>query len=172
MNQDPKPEKTYIAITGYGPFENVTENPSATLKDLIIENFSKIQNPENFEMLSSESLAVTDASADEYLQQLHEEINAKIAEEPKSKFLVIHIGVLSKIKEKEIRLESTCYNCKNFTEGNLRDIELKAKIENFEDLDFPISTLCDLETAVDSTKIEHPYVKISNDPGRYLCNYI
>lgn len=109
----------------------------------------------------------------EYLTDLNEKIHQHRTNYGTSdKFVLIHLGVNSGLKDMEIQLERRCYNAKCFVNKNKVFRGPNFPIDEHKYLDAPHKTKLPINAIFDRLKKDHPCAKMSDDPGRYLCNYI
>lgn len=118
-------------------------------------------------------LPVEDDQVLAYLQDLsgkvveHQSVHGKT-----DQFLFIHIGVNGGLKDMEVQLERRCFNAQCFVEKNKPIRKPYFRVENEKPMDFSRRTKLPINALYRSLKEKHPYVRLSDDPGRYLCNYI
>lgn len=88
------------------------------------------------------------------------------------KFVLIHFGVNGGLKEMEVQLERRCFNAKCFTDKNVPVRGPHSRIDRSKILDFDYKTGLPINAIYTRLHQAHPYLKLSDNPGRYLCNYI
>ena len=157
-------EKLKVYISGYGPFMDITENPSNTLVDHIMMNKSKYEKElDNFcEIAHKEIYEVSVDYVSENVKKCHALIDDGLRCEEKGLHLLVHFGVSSK---------SDCINLEVVAKNEIHDyISPRCRInEEGEDL-----YLCKLDLEMISKELcslGHN-VKTSTDAGTYLCNFI
>jgi pyroglutamyl-peptidase len=140
---------SYI-LTGFGPFGDVVENPSSENLKFLVPIF-----PNNIRKIQL-NVPVSVSGADECL----EELLASLVDE---ECTVVHFGVSE--RSDCILIEQFGYNEMTFrfpdADGNV-----------FDNAVIDINGAEKLETVLNLSCISHPRVKVSTDPGRYICNYI
>ncbi|AAZ10858.1 pyroglutamyl-peptidase I (PGP), putative [Trypanosoma brucei brucei TREU927] len=168
-----KPTKPLLYITGYGPFLEVTENPSATIAQSVAEQVRQSGEAD----VHHETLDVNLEAVSKYFNRLNESVTAHLeATHPENRVLLVNVGLHSREKEKVLRLEVRAFN---ELEGNPIDDELP--LSTCKDSAFVKG--CKLETttalieelnAIERNGSDHhekPRWIISYDAGRYYCNY-
>ena len=152
---------------------NIKTNPSNLLQKEISMGFKdRFPKGSGIELFHSETLDVHSESCQNFVKTIKAEIESHKAKNEGHRYLVIHIGVNSGLKNFELQLESKCYNSSNFKDGNVYVKDSKEAIHKENELDSAICTKLPLEKIKKNLEKNHPHVKISVDPGRYLCNYI
>lgn len=164
--------ENYLILTGFGSFNKIKQNPSSLIEQEIKEKIIKNKKTFNFELLTSKTLEVIDSTVIEELKILSEKISKIKEKNSEAKFLIIHLGVRSQLQEKEIHLERCCYNSKNFKNGNKKILNFSEKIQEEITHEAKFTTTLNLENVVKEFQEEYNFLKISEDPGRYLCNFI
>ena len=148
---------TTLYLTGFGPFGEVKTNPTSEILEFLRGGGPLTDcRKERMDILDVSTTAI-----DEYFEDHH------IA----SNNVSIHLGVNSKATK--FALESTCYNNMNFRipDGNGYQPEF-VKIDESDELDEPKCTNFHLEDVCAVMKEDGFPCEISEDPGRYLCNFI
>jgi len=151
-----------VYLTGYGPFMDVTDNPSQALVNAIIKEKSEIEKDIGISIVYNDILNVNTTHVDETIPKCYDIINDSITKENNVIHFITHFGVNS--KETNIRLEKISKNC----------------IKDSKDPERPIVTsqctnlYCklDLESMKDNLEKLGHNVVVSVDAGNYLCNYV
>ena len=178
---DDGPRPLYVGLTGFGPFMNIDKNPSEELQKLIAAGFTKrfeVISASNFKknsritLMKHMTVIVEPKAADEAIEHLHSKVKSIRIPGLQQKFLMIHLGVHSGLTDFEIQLESRCYNSRNFTPENEYTPNKLTHIDQSKPHDDTVTTLLPIVELSKKLKEKHPFVKLSTDPGRYLCNYI
>jgi pyroglutamyl-peptidase len=152
---------TTLYITGFGKFANVETNPSM----IIVEALRSCGTPLAAEACLKECFEVIHVSKtgiDEYFEQTH------VA----SDHISIHFGVNSFAKS--FLIEKNAYNQLDFSIPDMCGFAPRAQCidENYV-LDRPKQTDFDIDGIVKALQEEDGFsVSVSEDPGRYCCNYI
>jgi len=84
--------------------------------------------------------------------------------------IILHLGVAG--SSKSFRLEKFAYNKEDFAiPDNDGQQPKNEKIDEFLPLDTPLECKFDLKSVCDALRDLDYLVKISDDPGRYICNF-
>lgn len=162
----------YLFVSGYGPFMNITENPSDELGKMFRDTFGETFQGCNVKLADYTSMPVTHNGVMETLEKWSQQIDQIRQSEPQSKFLCINIGVNAGIPNRSLHFERYCFNSRCFEpghEGTLCDaVAVYNDIENNAKLECKF----DIESIVDSVSPYNPFSKTNYDPGTYLCNYV
>ena len=171
-------------ITGYGPFANIRDNPSQK----VIQNLQKnefLQNAINNESdiignsVTIGSLYIMTASAKQGKQELlqlrqknDKLITNKDDQATTTTTIYLHYGVFA--ERPYFCLENTAYNeCDFPAPDELGWQPVKEKIIKNEDLNHKLYNQLDVKQIIKKlNKINKYNVRISNDPGRFMCNWI
>lgn len=161
-------DKIPLIITGFGRFNGVDDNPSMRIiNELIAAEFQK-QVPA-FDCIL-ETLEVSVEKCNAFFSELEEQINSSSNNSP---MLMVHIGVDGKAET--IKLEQTAYNDMTFRVPDERGFQpqnesIVSQYEFNEDKSsaLPLREIC---TALNATLGCEGTVALSNDAGRFLCNY-
>ena len=156
-----------ILLTGFGKFRDVDTNPTMliinTLED---ENWT----PDNADRndISFDVIDVHTLSCDSILK----EFTIKIANDPTSNnIIMIHLGVDS--NSTNYKLETSAYNNKTFrVPDELGQQPCNETINQNQPLDSILKTNLPLEAINTTLQSEGYNVNLSDDPGRFICNYI
>jgi pyroglutamyl-peptidase len=167
-----KEDQPNIFLTGFGSFHGISENPT----QIFVESFQKNEkilvndflftqkDQKNYKIVSSQVIEVSMNAVDEYFQNL-----SKLLDSSKKIFL-IHFGVHG--SSKEFVIESKAKNEATFRSPDERlNSPMNQKIENNFSLNHWNSTTVVVEPIVSELKKKYP-VKLGEDPGRFVCNYI
>ena len=149
-------KKRQIVITGFGKFPGVEKNPTETLVELIRK---KIQREDvHFDVLevSAQGTSVQlSALQEKYFEQ---------------DTIWIHLGVNMGIKI--FNLEKRAYNCADFRCPDVRGVQLRSQRivdiyeKSFIETSFSLDDICGRLVSLGHS------VSVSQDAGRYLCNYV
>ena len=123
-------------------------------------------------LFNTQQLVVEDSEVDTYLNSLEAKIVDHMKAYPDDKFVVLHLGVNAGLKEMEVALERRCFNGKCFENKNVPVRGMDDPIDSLKTSNSVYRTLVPINTLHRTVKKKHPCVRISDDPGRYLCNYI
>jgi len=161
----------YIFLSGYGPFMNITNNPSDELGKMFRDNFGDTFQGTNVKLADYSSMPVTHVGVMEILEKWSQQIDQIRQTEPASKFLCINIGVNAGIPNRSLHFERYCFNSRCFEPGNegalCNDVQVYNDIENNKKMECNF----DIESIVDAITPYNPFSKINYDPGTYLCGY-
>jgi pyrrolidone-carboxylate peptidase len=151
-------KKIKIYLTGYGPFLDVTENPSQKLVQLILEEKQNLK--ENCEIVYDKIYQVSVDHVKENVRECHSVIKSNM-EKPEVLHLLVHFGVNT--GGKNIHLETRAQNY-------IKDyLKLDCLIdENHDDFFCKI----DLDKIASELQEKQHNVTTSINAGTYLCNYI
>jgi len=146
-----------VYLTGFKKFGNCSVNPT----QMIAEHYLK----STIAGLHSAVVEVTTKDVDAYINSMKK----IIADMGTKKILNLHFGVGP---NKIYHLERCCYNNKDFgIPDNLGYQPKNEQICKDTDLDCPINCKLDL-LAIENKLGKKHQLQQSDDPGRYLCNYI
>jgi pyroglutamyl-peptidase len=147
-----------ISITGFGEFNGVKVNPSMK----VVEAVQK----------KSEALSIFEGNIKFNNLEVSVEKCKEIATLSDNETLFIHIGVDA--GSSHIKLEQFAYNNMTFRVPDQRGFQpLNEPIEGEISFDVPLQTcfqLNELSACLNCKGYE--FVKVSSDPGRFLCNYL
>jgi len=151
---------TTLYVTGFGKFGDVETNPtSVVLQSLKADGLPLA--PEQCVKECIDVLHVSKNGIDEYLDTVH----------MSSKNISIHFGINNKATA--FALERRAYNNMNFRIPDMAGYEPKEVcIDSDLLLDYPRETGFDLDVVLSKLQEEGFDVAISEDPGRYCCNYV
>eukprot|EP01017_Pseudomicrothorax_dubius_P029969 TRINITY_DN3684_c0_g1_i2.p1 TRINITY_DN3684_c0_g1~~TRINITY_DN3684_c0_g1_i2.p1 ORF type:complete len:237 (-),score=39.90 TRINITY_DN3684_c0_g1_i2:116-826(-) len=165
--------KIEFFVTGFRPFLDHGTNPTVTLIEELKKLGEEITAPEKVGSYRLRDLRVLDVSVkacEAYYEEMREQIGSVISSGGIP--VVVHLGV--NFGGKQIDLELHGYNEATFrgadNEGVKKEKERIAKafpLEHYFRTQLPIREICQ------TLDEKHPCcIKLSNDPGRYICNYI
>lgn len=124
-------------------------------------------------MFDTDQLPVEDDVVLAYLLDLRGKVIEHQSTHGKTdQFLFIHIGVNSGLKDMEVQLERRSFNGQCFVEKNKPIRRPYFRVDNSQPMDASHRTRLPINALYRSLLAAHPYVRLSDDPGRYLCNYI
>ena len=150
--------ETRVVVTGFGKFGNILSNPTTEI----------CRTLEKEQLSSLERVCVMETSKKAVLETLEEFQKQGLYDEP---IVFLHLGVNSNIKRFE--LESTAYNAANFRVPDEQGWMAKAEaLDSNVAYDSPCCTTLDLKSITADLKAKGFLVDISNDPGRYICNFV
>ena len=164
----------YIFLSGYGPFMNVTNNPSDELGKMFRDNFGETFQGVNIKLADYTSLPVTHKGVMDTLEKWSQQIDEIRQSEggALSKFLCINIGVNAGIPNRSLHFERYCFNSRCFEPGNEGSLSDSVAVYNNIENNARLECKFDLESIVDSVSPYNPFSKTNYDPGTYLCNYV
>lgn len=170
--------KLNVIVTSFGPFMTITDNPSDEVRKVVLQKFgSSLQvlaadQAHNIELLHSECLAVEDDVCVDFLRKAKELISRHRREHPNEEYLVLHLGVHGGMRELQVNLERRCFNGRCFEGKNSYRPGFLGRVSNLSPIDEVQRTLAPINHIKARLEAAHPFVEISDNPGRYLCNYI
>jgi len=149
---------TRIVLTGFGRFNGVADNPTSRMAPKLMELAAKLPG---VEMVTCEVLEVSALECLRFFRRV----------KPDKEAIFVHLGVAS--SRTEICLEQCAYNNADFRcpdERGWNPIQLPIEGERT-----PV-TLCrrsplPLEAICANLKKRFEVIRVSDDPGRFLCNY-
>lgn len=172
-----------LIITGFGAFANVTDNPTQQIVHELETTLPSITITHSSNGVSETIdivyylLEVSVDYCESFLTQIQLQHTGK-------ELYFIHLGV--DCNGETIKLEQYAYNNKTFRVPDYRGYQPQE--ENIElgfSFNEPLPTTWNIprilqtiqekiqkENTVNNYLLKPSYVTISNDPGRYLCNYI
>lgn len=154
--------KKQIIVTGFGTFSGVDDNPTAAM----VKHLSGLPECADLEF---HILQVSVDYCDQYLLQLL----SKWQSNAPSVVYFIHMGVDSNATS--IKLEQCAYNNMNFRVPDVADFQPAMQPILSKPLDEPCRTYPlhgVLSAMAEHNPLVPAHVTLSEDPGRYLCNYI
>ena len=147
-----------LILTGFGPFGDVIDNPTS----LIIQELRKKQLCVEVPVKLYAVLEVSTVGVDAFLQSVSDVRGDRIC---------IHLGVDS--SGHHFKLERAAYNNTTFRIPDTTGLQPNAcKIVDQFEFDEPLASKFNLDAALTTLQDEGFDVKTSDDPGRYLCNYV
>ena len=172
-------KRLQVVVTAYGPFGGIEDNPSDHIRKAIVEHFGEkfqvqiLNQHYDILLFDSTQLAVEDDVVLAYLGSLYEKVLAHQSTHGfKDEFLLIHLGVNGGLEDLETHLERRCFNGKCFKDKNKGLRGPNTRIDPEEILDHVHRTSLPINRLYERVKVLHPFFKLNDDPGRYLCNYI
>ena len=146
----------HIFLTGYNKFHGVGVNPT--------EEMIKAEEPKKRKGVTCRVLEVAAEDVDAYIDECKKRVD-----EHQGKVLHLHLGVGPNLV---YHLENVCYNQKDFRAPDNKNYQpLNEPIYPNEPLDRPIHCKIDLKEVAKKLSVDYK-VAVSDDPGRYLCNYV
>lgn len=170
--------KLNVILTSYGPFMDITDNPSDEVRKVVLQKFgSSLQVPaadqaHNVELLHSECLAVEAEVCLDFLRKAKDLVSRHRKEHPNEEYLVLHLGVHGGMNVLQVNLERRCFNGRCFEGKNEFRPDFLAQVSALSPIDDVQRTLAPINQIKARMEAAHPFVVISDNPGRYLCNYI
>ena len=167
----------HFIVTGFGPFGQVVDNPTRRLVELI--NDQKSSLPIN--IVQTAILKVSIQDVDREHAQITSMCNniAKTARESPSNpsptktraIVLVHLGVAERAEE--IRLETCAYNeCSFRIPDQDGQQPVSQSIDRLKSVGDVKKCCLPLEKIVERMRQSDLPVVLSDDAGRYLCNYI
>lgn len=163
MDPIAKYECIKIYLTGFGPFQGITNNPTEELVLSIINN-NNIFNTSKCTFVSGDIFAVDTCFVDEHLPILHKVIknNTINCQTTKTLSVLIHFGLNSKSKEFNIEYQATNY---------IKD-EYKQSVILKDSKQLYLNTTLNCESILQRLNEKGYKYTLSHNAGKYLCNYI
>jgi len=157
-------EEPVLVVTGFGPFGDVTSNPTA----MIIHELKQLKSQDLCQSFPVQILGVLEVSITGVEKFLESTRYLFSTGAPRC---FIHLGVDS--GSKGFKLERKSFNNSNFRIPDALGHQPEScKIDNSQELDSPLCCSFDIEAALQTLQGEGFNVSASDDPGRYLCNYV
>ena len=165
-----------LVVTGFGVFADVLDNPSMRIVNELSSN-SYLCDAQD----TSVQYKILEVSVD-HCSKFHDACILPETDNIKNNTIYVHIGVDS--KGTHIKLEECAYNNMNFRVPDVKGYQPEGEtISPTCSLDeplnsgLPLGSLCQALNETFSAEQVHtgedcPLVQLSQDPGRYLCNYI
>lgn len=151
---------TTLYVTGFGEFGEVKSNPTSEVLESLKAAGVQLA-PEHCVKECIDVLHVSKNGIDEYLETVHISSNN----------ISIHFGINNKATA--FALEQCAYNNMDFRIPDMAGYEPKEVcIDPDLLLDYPRTTGFQLDGVLAQLKQEGFDVGISEDPGRYCCNYV
>ena len=169
ISTDKSQDKPFgIILTGFGPFGKVTQNPTTFLIEHLPVYLS--QNLKiDYKLLDARIITVDIQSCDRALQEINEIIQQN--ESICSKILVLHLGVYSGIKTFNLECQA-CNNETFFIPDQAGNRPVNQPIDSLCPLNSLLSCSVDVVGLQSVLSKEGFSCKVSNNAGRYICNYI
>ena len=163
----------YLFVSGYGPFMNITNNPSDELGKMFRDHFAETFQGTNIRLADYTSMPVTHQGVMETLEKWSQQIDQiRQAEGNACRFLCINIGVNAGIPNRSVNFERYCFNSRCFEPGNEGSLCESAPVYNDIADNQQMECKFDIESIVDAIAPYNPFAKINYDPGTYLCGYV
>jgi hypothetical protein len=111
-----KKKMIQLHITGFGPFLDVTENPSSTIMRLVAKHFSESNQKEKVKVLSQTELEVSVQAVERYIQEMvnaeQQQQQQKYSNEKSSSIVhfFLHFGI-NRGSEETVAIETEAENC-------------------------------------------------------------
>ena len=151
-------------ITGFGVFGSVKSNPTEEIcRRLGVENDGPM----------TRVLEVSMEEVDRFVEQELEPMLLDARDQGRATMTLLHLGVAE--SSTEYRLERTAYNEASF---RIPDVcgkcpQQQRILEGLPDKLMSTATVERISKALDGLRIEsQPLTVISDDPGRFVCNYL
>lgn len=164
MENFSKYEKLKVYISGYGPFMNITNNPSHELVDYIMNMKCHYEKELNnlCELTYKEIYEVSVDYVSRNMTKCHSLIEDEIKCGGKELHLLVHFGVNS---------SASCINLETNAKNEIFDY-LQSRRRINEDGEDQFFCKLDLDNISKELSISGHKVTTSTDAGTYLCNYI
>lgn len=172
-----------LIITGFGAFANVTDNPTQQIiRELQVSLPAiTVTNETTGNSLSFEIVYYTLEVSVEFCESFITEIKSAYTDK---ELYFIHLGV--DCNGQHIKLEQCAYNNKTFRVPDFRGYQPEQEaIESATEFNQPKQTSWDVTSVLatihakiannhtaNNYLLKPSFINISQDPGRYLCNYI
>ena len=118
-------------------------------------------------------LPVEDDEVLKYLTDMKKKIEIHISSHGgQDEFLWVHLGVNGGLVDNQLQIERRCFNSKMFKDKNVPVRGPNCLLDDSKYLDAHYKTLLPINSMFRRLKKDHPFLKLSDNPGRYLCNYI
>ena len=152
-----------FVCTGFGMFRGVPDNPTSHLVPLLRERLKSVPN---VALVESDVLEVSSLAVLRFLKRMEASVGQRDV-------TFVHLGVAA--SRSVVSIERFCYNTCQFSmapdeQGWAPDnvqIDPKAPLDERRESRLP------LQAVLEATQRRFPgLVEMSDDPGRYLCNYI
>lgn len=151
-----------VVLTGFGVFANVTRNPTEDIVNSLLD-----WHPDDF-TLRTEVLVCSVDSVEAFFSNLGE---GGAHENPRDDIILVHLGVDQ--GSNAIKLESTAYNNMTFRVPDQNSYQpQESSIVSECVFDAPLTSLLDTKKLCKQLEAEEWTVETSEDPGRFLCNYV
>ena len=108
----------------------------------------------------------------EYLRSARDLVVRHRADHDNEEYLVVHLGVHSGVKQLQVKLERRCFNGRCFEGKNSYRRFYLDRVSPLSPIDDVHRTLTPINAIHARLRTALPFVEVSDDPGRYLCNYI
>jgi len=165
----PKYDNVEFNISGFGEFGNVKDNPTMHIVKHFQEKASSLSN-ENLLIGETNVLKVAAEDCLIYIGEIMAILEKKQALAPRCRQVLIHCGVNASAKD--IRLEIHGYNNADFRIPDVRDYQPREQpINGIMPLEHYYRTMMPLKKTLEILEKTHK-VGLSDDPGRYICNYV
>lgn len=158
-------EKVVLYVTGFGKFGTIERNPTTDIIHYIQAH------PQKFPYVEEAVVLETSAGgASETMAQLRHAIWTK-HRGTEIKILCIHLGVNANIDH--VTIETTAYNCAHFRIPDERGWMADSQVINpKKELNQPQPTDIDVHELITQNLDHHAHIRLSSDPGRFICNYV
>lgn len=165
LKADEERVPTILLISGFGPFGDIVDNPTAQILHTLRESEGTSLAP-SCPLQVFTILEVSTAGVEKYLESIEALCSSK-----NSSRISIHLGVDSSATT--FKLEKCCYNNCTFRIPDALGHQPEAcPIDPSDAFDTAVESKFDLDLACDQLSSAGHCVQVSLDPGRYLCNYV
>jgi pyroglutamyl-peptidase len=176
----------YYVVTGFGPFQGVPINPTATVVNALVNyvkeseqrSINQSSHPNISNQIRTIVMATSYQAAQQQIDELYDELYDELTMSNKNNdpIIFLHLGVNS--GGNYYQLEQYAYNRK-WVESDIYD-----SICNSDDLDTKLATtighdiynivnkLNNGRSKIRGTNVYGTTAIVSEDGGRYVCNYI
>lgn len=117
-------------------------------------------------------MAVEDDVCVDFLRNARDLVLQHRAEHDNEEYLVLHLGVHSGMKELQVNLERRCFNGRCFEGKNSYRPHFLDRVSKLNPIDQVHRTIVPINTILTRLQAAYPFLQISDNPGRYLCNFI
>lgn len=161
----------YLFVSGYGPFMNITNNPSDELGKMFRDHFAETFQGTNIRLADYTSMPVTHQGVMETLEKWSQQIDQIRQADGNSRFLCINIGVNAGIPNRQLKFERYCFNSRCFEPGNEGSLCDAQPVYNDIADNQQLECKFDIESIVDAIAPYNPFASVNDNPGTYLCGY-
>ena len=173
------PDQFHFVVTGFGPFQNVSSNPTMTLVESLATYVEKNHPEIRSDRISTCILETSSHAIHNDLDEFLKKVRRSRVSDKNTQIVLLHLGVAA--TSVSFRLEACAYNDASFRVPDERqyqpvrqpivpDLPWNACIEN--------STLIvsNLVNILNEQQKSRPFssnapIVLSYDPGRFVCNY-
>jgi len=171
-NEEPK---VSFYVTGFGPFQNVPDNPTTVIVNKIVDYLKQREDVYSLSSVTRTLIIETSAEATrKQIDALYETITKDIKANRDQLVVLLHLGV--NYKGVKFQFEACAYNDADFRIPDERGYRpVKQPILDHCSIGTPLETLLDIpELVAEMNNNESRADKMavqSTDPGRFVCNF-